>query len=424
MRGTLWLFLGFAFLGFANPGRAEVIQELQVQGKAVSFKVARLTAVEVKVYDEKGGFIRTLQAKRSGVNEEWQLKWDGKDQNGKDVSDGKYKVVVRAGQKLNLDPEFGKDGVLTGFDNPKKVYARKGNVYLLEHPKEGWGITGGNAPELDGRVWKFDAQGKPVNSFGGINIFGCIGGQDMVVDDPGRVYIASGAWQHRVSVFDSTGKYLMALGGWEVDDERMTPMCEGLALGSEEKIYILLQPTASEMAVYNRMLPPGGLGNFLYKGKAVPGVAEIGGLSYYQNITSSPEQNIIYLVAGSRELVKISDTGKTIEVLSQRIGQENLHGGMLIGPSYDGEGCIWLVDRLQNWVYRIWDDGAAFHLVSVFSDFPLELSGVRSSAVDLRHNALYIAEDGGEIKRVKGNKRLLKFLISWEEVKELSIAKP
>lgn len=150
----------------------------------------------------------------------------------------------------------------------------------------------------------------------------------------------------------------------------------------------------------------------------------MGGGIYYQNITSSPEQNLIYLVAGNNELVKISDTGKTIEVLSQKIGPEVLHGRMLIGPSYDGEGCIWLVDRLQNWVYRIWDDGAAFHLAGSFSDFPLKLSGVRSSAVDLKNNALYVAEDGSEIQQVKGNKRLLKFLISWEEVKELSMAKP
>lgn len=272
MRASRFLLFGFTVFLIAGQVCAEVIQEPQVQGKTVSFTVARLTAVEVKVYDEKGGFIRTLQAKRSGVNEKWQMTWDGKDQNGKVAPDGKYKVIIRAGQKLNLDPAFGKDGVLTGFDNPKKVYTRKGNVYLLEHPSEGWATTPGGS----GRVWKFDVRGKPVNSFGDIYIFGCTGGPDMVVDDAERVYIASGAYQHQVSVYDSTGKYLMALGGWKPNDERMTPMCVGLALGSDEKIYIFSDPLAVLMAVYNRMLPPGGLENFLYKG-TVPGVAQIGG---------------------------------------------------------------------------------------------------------------------------------------------------
>ena len=66
---------------------------------SIKFQTEKLTLVTAGIYNDKKELVKKLATGEAHSKWEWNLVWDGKDDNGADVKEGKYTAKINIGGK-------------------------------------------------------------------------------------------------------------------------------------------------------------------------------------------------------------------------------------------------------------------------------------------------------------------------------------
>ncbi len=375
----------------------------------ISYTLDKETDVTVNIHTAKDIYVRTLF---SGIQEagSHQIVWDGKDDEGEKVPSGEYRIEIKEGLKAILDTSFGSKGLVKGFLNPMAVsVGPKGNLYVAGSV---W-----KKPTYQNWVWKFDPAGKPLNDFDGKNYFylGTSGNAGMGIidlDSSGNIYIAGN--YHNIACFSPEGKLLHQIGGYDSKNPPSTPIPVGIAFGLNNRIYIKPFEYYS-IRVYNRTQK--GLGGFLYCGSHSGSAGWA--FSSPPAMDSNGRGDIYcpdYKHGRNNTMVKYQDTGKDIERVYSLPNQSFNYA---TGCCWAGEMIIYVADRGNNRIVKVWDNGKILTTGWTFGkegDDPArgEFKGIHDIAVAPDGKSIYVLEDTGTHKdKVKGSGRLMKFSLEY-----------
>lgn len=434
----LCLLFALAFLTF-NFQVVAGVSDFSYKKGVIYYTTEKRADVTIKIYDVKGKYLRTILNKAQAAGSH-AARWDGEDNQENPVDAGRYTVRISVGLQAVFDKTFGDKGVLKFSPSVCNVETdAKGDIYVFE---SGVVPSDNKNARPSGHIYKYHGNGKSAKDFlasstappsSVIPVSFYI--KSMKVGPTGNIFLSHGLG---VTKIDNQGKTQYQIMQRDAKKPGWTINASGLALGANNKVYIYLL-NRRITRVYDRSQSDSS--GYLYSSfdhalGSPPDLDNKGcffprmDADVYGNIWSTSENDIR----------KCIDSGESIVfqyALDLKCGRDGRKGSKdgefsgVIGLCHDGQGGIWVADRNNSRVQKLWDSGSNLRYAWQFgskgsSVAKNQFMAPRDVALSPDGKSIYVLEDGCSFKRGKfklpiGQHQLTKYNLKYDATKIISI---
>lgn len=438
-------------------GTRPIVKSVDQDGSTITVGIERAGDVRISVW-EGGRRVHTITQVFAAENSTIAEEWDGLDGFGRPLPPGRYAIRVEADERLVLDPAFGQNGTgfLEGIANPQRIVPGENGQF--------WVVDRSSSPSADhptrSRCYDRDGRSelKTIN-----HELAAIVSTDRGFRPGAKYLVQRLGLDHSLTVLDEAGNILQQIGATltvcdegenqYTDQSTLTP--DFIGFGPWSSVYF---------EAHRRLMAYDGRATFGFQGFRMHTDGEddptanpptgTGALVGHHpaGVVNGIRPEIYFLKAGTlllkfRDLGDDEVEGNQFELVdlfdSRKDGGTRWGNRHANGPATDGQGGIYIVNRGQGAIEKIYDTdwcGKAEPTPDPYPAYKNAFRRLKALPADFgrgrapdtfrggRHclfldEQLYLVEDNGveTPRRRDGNRRVSRWNIAFAERHELSV---